>query len=72
MNNAKKIKEELKWYIEKNGRLRLQHSQLSYNYSCLARTAVDKAGISKFINALAVFIKQKQAKERKVDNIRDK
>ncbi len=32
VSSAKKIREELKWYIEKNERLKLGHSRLSYNY----------------------------------------
>ena len=49
MSGAKKIKEKLKWYIKKNNWLR--------NYWCLAKTAVDKAGVLGFIDALVVFIK---------------
>ncbi len=32
VNGAKKIREKLKWYIEKSERLRLGHSRLSCNY----------------------------------------
>ncbi len=71
VGGAKKIREELKWCIERSERLRLGHSQLSCNYWCLARTATDKAGVPGFIDALAVFIKQKQAKIRGVDNVGD-
>ena len=71
MSGAKKIKEELKWYIERSERLRLKHSRLSCNYWCLAETAADKAGIPGFIDALAVFIKQERAKARGIGNARD-
>ena len=32
MNDAKKIKEELKWYIKRNEQVRLHYSQLGSNY----------------------------------------
>lgn len=58
MSNIKKIGEELKYHIKRNKKIRLQHSQFSSNYPCLAEIAVDKTGVSKFINTLVVFIKQ--------------
>ncbi len=72
VSGAKKIREELKWYIEKSERLRLGYSRLSCNYWCLAGTAADKAGVPGFIDVLAVFIKQERAKARGVDNVGDK
>lgn len=38
----------------------------------MAEKTVDKTGISRFIDALAVFIKQEQAKARSEENARDK
>ncbi len=58
VSDAKKIKEDLKWYIEKSERLKLGHSRFSCNYRCLAGIAVDKSGVPRFIDVLAVFIKQ--------------
>ncbi len=72
MSGVKKIREELKWYIEKNERLKLGHSRLSCNYWYLVGTVADKADVSRFIDALAVFIKQDRAKVRGVDNVGDK
>ncbi len=72
VSGVKKIREELKWYIEKSERLRLGHSQLSCNYWCLAGKAADKASVPGCKDALAVFIKQKRAKARRVDNVGDK
>ena len=71
MSDAKKIREELKLYIEKSGWPRLKHSQLSYNYWCLTGRIADKAGILGFIDALAVFIKQEQAKAKGIKNAED-
>ncbi len=72
VSDAKKIREELKWYIEKSEWLRLGRSRLSCNYWCLAGTAADKASVPGFIDVLAVFIKQEQAKARETDNVGDK
>ena len=72
MSDIKKIREELKWYIEKSEELKLGHCQLSYNYWCLARTAVDKTGVLGFIDTLAVFIKQERVKAKKIDNAKNK
>ena len=57
MSDVKKIKEELKWYIEKSEQQKWKHSQLNYNYDCLARIVADKAGVPGFIDALVIFIK---------------
>ncbi len=37
----------------------------------MAGTAADKVGVPGLIDALAVFIKQEQAKARRVDNVGD-
>ena len=64
VSSAKSITEDLKWHVGKNKRIRLQHSRLSSNFWYLAETVADKAGVPGLIDALAVFIKQEQAKVR--------
>ncbi len=71
VSGVKKIKEELKWYIEKSEQLRLGNSWPSCNDWYLAETAADKASVPRFIDALAEFIKQKRAKAREVNNVGD-
>ena len=61
----------MKWHIERHQRVRLEYSRLSCNYWCLAETAVDKAGVPGFIDALAVFTRQERAKARGVENAGD-
>ena len=72
MSDTKKIREELKLYVEKNKRQKLGHSWFSCNYWCLAKIAADKASIPGFIDRLVVFIKQKQAIAKGIDNVGDK
>lgn len=57
IKKAKKIMENLKQHFEKDEHWKLQHSCLSINYQCLARTVVNKADIIGLIDMLAVFIK---------------
>lgn len=57
MSSAKKIGVNLKRDIKKNEQLRLQNSQLSSNYWCLAKTTTDKAGDLWFIDVLGIIIK---------------
>ena len=64
VSGAKSITEDMKWHVKKYECIKLRHSQLSSNYCCLAETAANKAGVPGLIDALAVFIKQKQAKVR--------
>ena len=66
------IMKDLKWHLEKDERRRLQYSRLSTNYWCLAETEADKAGILGLVDALAVFIKQEQAKIKGVESTRDR
>ncbi len=49
--------------------LKLGCSRLSCNYWCLAGITADKVGIPGFIDALVVFIKQKQVKVKGIDNV---
>ena len=58
----------MKWHLGKNECRRLQYSCLSTNYWCLAEIAADKAGVPGLVDALAVFVKQKQAKVKEVEN----
>lgn len=71
MNDIKKIKKELKKHIERNEHERLQHSRVNSNYQYLAKTVVNKADVSEFINTLVLFIKQKQAKAKRVVNTKN-
>ena len=64
--------EDLKWHLGKDECRRLQYSCLSTNYWCLAETAADKTGVSGLVDALAVFIKQEQAKVKRVESTPNK
>lgn len=72
ISSVKKIKEELRQYIEKSEQLSLKYSQFHCNYWYLIRIAANKADILGFINKLAVFIIQNQAKAKRVRNIKNK
>lgn len=71
VSGAKKITKDLKWLIEKDEHKRLQYSQLSSNYRCLAETVADKANVPGLIDVLAVLIKQERAKVRGVESASD-
>lgn len=62
----------MKYYIERNKWLRLKHNHIRCNNLCLVETVVDKACILGLINILVVFIKEEQAKAKKVENAGDK
>ena len=68
VSGAKKITEDLKWNVGNDKRIRLQNSQLSSNYWCLAETAADNAGVSGLMDTLTVFIKQERAKARSLES----
>lgn len=71
ISGTKKIKKELKLYIERSKWLKLRHIWLSYNYCCLAMIMAEKAGIPRYIDVLMVFIKQMWAKAKKIKNTGD-
>lgn len=57
MSDVKKIREELKWHIERNKWVRLRYGWLNCYYGCLAKTIADKTGVPEFIDVLILFIK---------------
>lgn len=72
VNSAKKIIKDLKWQLIKDKHQRMQCNYLSINYWCLAETIVNKAGISGFVNVLAMFMKQKHIKVKRIENMFNK
>lgn len=72
VNGAKKRIEDFKYHFEKDKYWRLQYSYLSINYWYFTKTIANKSNILGLINALAVFIKQEQAKSKMVENTLDK
>ena len=72
VSGAKKIMEDLKWHFRRDECWRLQYNCLSTNYWCLAKTAADKTGVPGSADALAVFIKQEQAKVKGVESTPNK
>ncbi len=55
--------------MKKNEWLKLGHNLRNGNYLCLVETLVDKINILGFIDMLAVFIKQKHVKAKRVQNV---
>lgn len=66
ISDIKKIIKDLKWYFRKNEYLKLQYSHLSTNCSCLTKLTADKAYVLRLVDALAIYIKQEQAKVKKL------
>ena len=64
--------EDLKWHFKKNDCSKLQYSCLNAYYGCLTKIVANKASIPRFVDALAVFIKQKRAKVKRVKSMLNK
>lgn len=69
VSSAKKIIKDLKQHFGKDERQKLQYKCLSINYQCQVEIVVNKVGVPKLMDALAVFIKQERDKVKRIKNI---